>query len=77
MLDFNPFKLFCLSDFIFIKIKFYKILNLQKNVVHFKLEAQAHNHKLEAEARFLDAAQARAKRAFALHYFRILFPYFV
>jgi hypothetical protein len=41
MLDFNPFKLFCLSDFIFIKIKFYKIFNLQKNVAHFKLEAQA------------------------------------
>jgi hypothetical protein len=59
MLDFNPFKLFCLSDFIFIKIKFYKILNLEKNVVHFKLEAQA---------RFLDATQARVKRAFVLHY---------
>jgi hypothetical protein len=41
MLDFNPFIFFCLSDFIFIKIKFYKILNLQKKVANFKIEAQA------------------------------------
>ncbi len=41
-------------------------------IYYYKLEAQAQaqRHKLQAQARLKNAAQAHVKRAFALHYIR-------